>query len=106
MDDAYACKFMRSFIGDFFEVIVSGVTPGGLYVRLENSVEGFIPVERMPRGRYDFFERGYALVCGRKKYTLGDELLVRLVATDMSNGKIYFEFVARAGADEKPSKRK
>ena len=106
VDDAYACKFMRSFIGDFFEVIVSGVTPGGLYVRLENSVEGFIPVERMPRGRYDFFERGYALVCGRKKYTLGDELLVRLVATDMSNGKIYFEFVARAGADEKPSKRK
>jgi len=95
VDAAYVCKYMRAFIGDFFEVIVSGVTSGGLYVRLENSVEGFVPVERLPRGKYEFFERGYALVSGKRKFTLGDVLLVKLVATDISSGKIYFEYIAR-----------
>lgn len=95
VDYAYICKFMQAFTGDFFEVIVSGVTQNGLYVRLENSIEGFVPVERLPRGRYDFFDRGYALISGRKKFTLGDELIVKLIATDISSGKIYFDYVGR-----------
>lgn len=96
IDDAFACKFMQRFIGDYFEVIVSGVTANGLYVRLENAVEGFVPIERMPRGKYDFFEKGYALLCGKKKYTLGDGIIVRLAATDVASGRIYFDYVGKA----------
>ena len=95
VDDAYVCKFMRSFIGDYFEVIVSGVTANGLYVRLENSVEGFVPVERLPRGKYAFFDKGYALLSGKRKFTLGDRLIVKLVSTDIAAGKIYFDYLGK-----------
>ena len=37
VDDLYICKFMQNFIGDYFEVIVSGVTNFGVFVRLENA---------------------------------------------------------------------
>lgn len=96
IDDVFACKFMQQFIGDYFEVIVSGVTANGLYVRLENAIEGFIPLERMPRGKYDFFEGGYALLCGKKKYTLGDSVIVKLAATDIAAGRIYFDYIGKA----------
>lgn len=96
IDDVFACKFMQKFIGDYFEVIVSGVTANGLYVRLENAIEGFVPIERMPRGRYDFFEGGYALLCGKKKYTLGDAVIVKLAATDIAAGRIYFDYIGKA----------
>lgn len=95
IDDIYICKFMQSFIGDLFEGIISGVTPSGVYVRLENSVEGFVAVEQLPRGKYDYFEKGHALVSGKRKFTLGARLLVKLAAVDMSKGKIYFDYKGR-----------
>lgn len=90
--DLYACKFMQGFIGDLFEGVVSGVTPSGLFLRLENSVEGFVSVDGLPRGVYDYFERGHALTCGKRKFTLGNRLLVKLAAVDLAKGKIYFDY--------------
>lgn len=95
IDDIYICKFMQGFIGDMFEGIISGVTPSGVYVRLENSVEGFVAVERLPRGKYDYFEKGHALVSGKRKFTLGARLLVKLAAVDSSKGKVYFDYKGR-----------
>ena len=95
VDDIYVCKFMENFIGDFFEVIVSGVTSFGVFVRLENAVEGLIRLEHLPKGRYEFFEESFTLKSNKLSFKLGDSLIAKLVATDSSVGRIYFELVKK-----------
>jgi ribonuclease R len=95
VDDIYVCKFMENFIGDFFEVIVSGVTSFGIFVRLENAVEGLIRLEHLPKGRYEFFEESFTLKSNKLSFKLGDSLIVKLVATDSSVGRIYFELIKK-----------
>lgn len=94
-DNIFIAKFMSGFIGDFFEGICSGVTANGLYARLENGAEGFLPIERLPKGKYDFYPENYSLKSGNKSFKLGETLLVKLIACDISAGKIYFDFVAK-----------
>jgi ribonuclease R len=95
VDDIYVCKFMENFIGDFFEVIVSGVTSFGVFVRLKNAVEGLIRLEHLPKGRYEFFEESFTLKSNKLSFKLGDSLIVKLVATDSSVGRIYFELIKK-----------
>lgn len=95
IDDLYICKFMESFVGDFFEGIVSGVTSFGVFVRLENAVEGLIPLENLPKGRYEFYEESFTLKSNKLSFKLGEALVVKLVATDSSSGRIYFELIRK-----------
>ena len=95
VDDIYVCKFMENFIGDFFEGIVSGVTSFGVFVRLENAVEGLIRLEHLPKGRYEFFEENFTLKSNKLSFKLGDSLIVKLVATDSSIGRVYFELIKK-----------
>ncbi len=95
IDDIYACKFMSQFIGDFFEGIISGVTSFGVFVRLENSVEGLIPLERLPKGKYDFDATAFTLKSPKHSFSLGKKLLVKLVGADIQSGKISFSYVGK-----------
>ncbi len=95
VDDLYKCKFMQSYIGDYFEGIVSGVTNFGVFVRLENAVEGLIPLEDLPKGRYQFFEENFCLKSNNHSFKLGQKMLVKLMSTDISIGRIYFSFVQK-----------
>ena len=95
VDDLYICKFMENFVGDFFEGIVSGVTSFGVFVRLENAVEGLIPLENLPKGRYEFYEESFTLKSNKLSFKLGESLAVKLVATDSSSGRIYFELIRK-----------
>ncbi len=95
VDNIFIAKFMSGFIGDFFECICSGVTANGLYARLENGAEGFLPIERLPKGKYDFYPENYSLKSGNKSFKLGETLLVKLIACDIPAGKIYFDFVGK-----------
>ena len=95
VDDLYICKFMQNFIGDYFEVIVSGVTNFGVFVRLENAVEGLIKIEDLPKDQYQFFEESFTLKSNKHSFKLGDSLIVKLVSTDISIGRVYFTFVSK-----------
>lgn len=95
-DSVYVAKFMSRFKGDYFEGICSGVTQYGLYVRLENGAEGYVAVERLPhKGRYEFVPENYSLKNGKLKLKLGDALIVKLASTDISIGKIYFDYIGK-----------
>lgn len=95
IDDLYACKFMSQFMGDFFEGIVSGVTSFGVFVRLENSVEGLIPLERLPKGKYDFDANTFTLKSIKHSFSLGLKLCVKLVGADIQSGKISFSYIGK-----------
>lgn len=82
MDDFYKCRYMRKYIGHEFNAVISGVTSFGVFVELESTVEGLVRLETLPRGSYAFDEKTYSLKSNSRAYTLGDEVVVRVLGVD------------------------
>ena len=88
VDDLYKAYYMRSFIGEEFDAVISGVTAKGVYSQLENTVEGFTPVEFLPRGNYSFDEKTFSLVSGKRKFSLGDKVKVGVAGVDEAEKRV------------------
>ena len=95
IDDLYVCKFMEQFIGDYFEGIISGVTSFGVFVRLENCAEGLIPLEDLPKGKYEFCQENYTLKSLKHSFKLGERVVVRLTGTSYERARVYFSFIQK-----------
>ncbi len=92
LEDCYRAEYMRSKIGQEFEGVISGVTAKGIFVELPNTVEGFITVEELPDGQYNFLNdiELYESYTGTR-YRIGDKLKVICVRADVNSGKIDFK---------------
>lgn len=88
MDDFYKCRYMKKFIGNEFDGVINGVTNFGVFVELENTVEGLVRIEHLPRGNYRLDEKTYSLRSGKRSYTLGDRVKVLVLGVDMRARKI------------------
>ena len=85
-------EYMARFLGDEFEGIISGVTAFGIFVELENGVEGLVHVSTMVNDYYEYVEREYALVgeMTNFRYRLGDSVTVILTRASMRDKTIDF----------------
>ncbi len=85
-------EYMTQFVGETFPGVISGVTAFGLFVELENGVEGLVHVSRMVNDYYDYAEEQYALIGQRTRqaYRLGDEVEVVLVRASVEERNIDF----------------
>ncbi len=85
-------EYMTQFVGDTFTGVISGVTAFGIFVELENGVEGLVHVSRMVNDYYEYVEEQYALIGERtrKSYQLGDEVEVVLVRASVEERNIDF----------------
>ncbi len=93
-DDCYAAEFMLSHVGETFHGIISSVTDFGIYVTLDNLVEGLLHINDMPVGSYEIEEGWYLKETGTgRTYRLGDEIEVLCAKADVSSGKIDFALV-------------
>jgi ribonuclease R len=92
VEDLKKAEFMLDKIGEEFEGIVSSVTSFGMFVELENTVEGLIRISNIDDDYYIFDEKHYSLIGERSKRTfkIGDTLKVRVDNVDMSNRSIDF----------------
>lgn len=73
-------EFMEQHIGEVFEGVISGVTSWGIYVELENTIEGMVHVSKLPGDYYYYDENSYEMV-GQdtgKKYRLGEQIKIRV----------------------------
>src|SRR5699024_873894 len=61
-DDLNKAEFMQDKIGEEFTGVISSVTHFGLFVELENTVEGLVHVSYLTDDYYHFDERSYALI--------------------------------------------
>lgn len=88
-------EYMRQFIGETFEGVISGITNWGLYVELPNTVEGMIRVTSLKDDYYYYDENQYLMIGEhtRKTYKLGEKVIVEVVATDKLTRTIDFELV-------------
>ena len=83
---------MQENVGKIYPGTISGVTDWGVYVELENKIEGMIPVSELDDDFYIFDERNYALV-GRhthKTYQLGDAIRVKVWRTNLERKQLDF----------------
>jgi ribonuclease R len=96
------CEFMKDRIGEEFEAVATGVTDFGIFVQIKGlQIDGLVHVTALPRDYFRFHEADRTLVGERtgQRFTIGDELRVRLAKVDSSERKIDFEFVEKlAGA--------
>ena len=77
-------EYLQRFVGQSFSAIVSGVSQGGLYARLENTAEGFIPVRTLDDDYFSFDAARYTLTGEETgaRYRLGQRIAVVLFAVD------------------------
>ena len=88
-------EYMKQFVGEEFDGIISSVTGFGLFVELENTVEGLVHITQLQDDYYDFIPEQCRLIGVRtnQQYTIGDAVRVKLVRTDEENGEIDFILV-------------
>ncbi len=84
--------FMEKHIGETFEGVISGITGWGVYVELENTVEGMIRAADLPGDFFYYDEENYEMVGERtgKRYKLGEKLTVQVKETDRRNRTVDF----------------
>jgi len=102
-------EFMLDKIGEEFEGMVSSVTSFGMFVELDNLVEGLIHVSYLTDDYYYFHDKHYALIGERtgKIYRIGDQVNVRVSNVNMDDHTIDFELVdMKPKSDRKGSKTK
>ncbi len=85
-------EFMQDYIGKVYPGTISGVTDWGIYVELENKIEGMIPIAELDDDFYIFDENNYALV-GRhshKTFQLGESIHITVWRTNLERKQLDF----------------
>ncbi|MBQ9860322.1 MAG: VacB/RNase II family 3'-5' exoribonuclease [Clostridia bacterium] len=92
-ENCYKAEYMRRYLGDRFTGLIVSVTAAGLFVELENTVCGLVPVEELPEGylEYDGF-LSLADGLGRPVYSVGQQVEIQVAACDVPAGRVKFAF--------------
>ena len=95
-------EYMKDHLGEIYEGVISGVTNYGIYVELDNTVEGMVHVNSMRNDYYYFDEIHYELVGQDSgvKYKLGERVLVQVKRVDMASKTIDFRLIDREDIDD------
>lgn len=93
-ENFYMAEYMKKHVGEEFDGFISGVSPSGVFVALENTVEGMVPVTRMPLGEYEV-QHGVILTgaANGQVFTVGDKVRIKCVSVNVNGGFIDFEFI-------------
>lgn len=90
-ENFYMAEYMKEHVGEEFDGMISGVSVGGIYVLLPNTVEGMISVAELPLGDYEV-QHGVILTgaVDGSIFTVGDKIRVKCVSVNVNGGFIDF----------------
>ncbi|ETT72017.1 ribonuclease R [Paenibacillus sp. FSL R7-277] len=99
-------EFMQDKVGEEFDAMISSVTSFGMFIELDNTVEGLIRLSALTDDYYHFDEAHMALIGERtsKVFRIGDEVKIRVAKVNMDDHTIDFELVdmkPRAAGDHR-----
>ena len=88
-------EYMKPYVGENFQGKISGVTNFGIFVQLDNSVEGLVHISTLVDDFYQFQQESYSLIgeYTRKVYRLGQDISVRLTRASVEDRQIDFEVI-------------
>ena len=92
-EDIKKAEFMEDKIGDIFDGIISGVTSFGVFVELENTVEGLIRFENLGDDYFIYDEDRKTLIGEHTKrcFKIGDQIKIRVIEASKMLRRVSFE---------------
>lgn len=94
-EDIKKAEYMENKIGEEYEGIVSSITKFGMFVELENTVEGLIRFENLGN-EYFIYDENKKILIGEKSkkiYKIGDKVKIRVISASKLLRQIDFEIV-------------
>lgn len=107
VDDLKKTEYMADQVGNTFDAVVSSVTSFGMFIQLDNTVEGLIHISNMKDDFYEFDEKSMSMH-GRgtgKIFKVGQPIKVKLIRADVEHRQIDFERVLTPEEQEQADKR-
>ncbi len=90
VDDLCACKYMSQFIGNTFDGIIISLTAYGMYVELENGIDGFVPFDFLDE-YFTYYETNFTAISSLgTRLKLGDKVKVILESCNEEKAQIIF----------------
>lgn len=91
-EDLKKVEYMKAHEGEIFEGIISNVTNFGMFIEMENTIEGLVRMSSMEDDYYIYDDRHFCLIGERthKTYRIGDIVRVILAKADIYARKIEF----------------
>lgn len=93
----YEAMFMKKHINEEFEnVTIASVTSFGIFVRLPNTIEGFVSFDSLPGNDYYIYDDKKKMLIGRnssKTFKVGDKVTVKLIRADAASKQIDFKIL-------------
>ena len=106
-DDIKICEYMADKIGEHYDGVISSIIDAGCFVRLENTVEGFVPFRSL-RDHYFFDDRSYRAIGahGGKILSIGMPVTIVVEKVDTEENKIDFSFEYGFEEERNPGDRR
>ncbi|AOY77885.1 ribonuclease R [Clostridium formicaceticum] len=93
--DLKKAEYVAQRIGEVFEGIISGVTSFGIFVELDNTIEGMIRLSSLVDDYYIYDSEKHLLIGERKKriFRIGDVITIEVARVDVKQREIDFSLV-------------
>ncbi|MDE6476299.1 MAG: ribonuclease R [Erysipelotrichaceae bacterium] len=95
VEDMKKAQYMERYVGCVFEGMVSGVTKFGIFVELENTVEGLVHIKELRDDYYHYDEMSRTLIGERtaRVYKMGQKVKIRVMDANRYKRQIDFRIV-------------
>ena len=91
VDDFYKLLYISGFVGEEFDGVISGVTNFGIFVELDNAIEGLVKIENIgSRKRLILDAKNYLLSDGKTTYKLGQKVRIKVAGINMGDKRAEF----------------
>ena len=94
VEDLYKAEYMHNHLGEVYTGTVAGITPRGVFVELDNTVEGFVPAAQLCKGEPQVID-GVSMLdpLTGKSWMLGSSMKIQVAAAHVALGRIDFEYM-------------
>ena len=94
VEDLYKCKYMKKYIGEKFQGIISSITDFGIFIELENTVEGCF-IYKFSDDHFEYIEQKLSCVNrdNNKRYKIGQKVLIEVKNVDLEKRNIDFDLL-------------
>ncbi len=106
VDDMKKAQYMEQFVGRTYTGKISGITRFGMFVELEDTVEGLVHVSTMKDDRYQYHEEALALIGEHtaKQYRMGQQVRVKCVGANRWKRQVDFELIEKSRRQRPPQR--
>ena len=105
VEDMKMAEYMEDHIGEQYEGMISGVTNFGVFIQLDNLIEGLCRLADM-KEFFHYDEKSMSVI-GEKtktKYSMGDKVLIKVVRASKEEQTIDFEIIRKIDEESKENK--